>query len=72
MFIGLWNAEDGVLIAIERDRTAMLQEVALQGFEITERVLGCRKPQLHQGAGRVIDEDEQGAGRRTIFKPAVI
>ena len=37
MFIGLWIAEDSVLIAVKFNRATVLQQIALQGFEVTER-----------------------------------
>ncbi len=72
MFVGLGNSKDGVFVTVESDGTAMLKQVALQGFEVAERAFGSQKPQLHQRAGSVINEDEQGAGVASILEPSVI
>ena len=70
--VSLGRVKHRVLVRIEGDRTAMLMQMAFQSLEITEPTLGLHKPQLHQGAGRVNDEDEQSAGWNGVFKPAVI
>ena len=72
VFVRFWNAEDGVLVTVERDRAAVLQQIAFQCFEIAERALGCDEAQLHQRAGGVVDEDEQGAGITPILEPTVV
>jgi hypothetical protein len=40
--------------------------------KVAERALRRHKAQLHQHAGRVINEDEQGAGTGPILEPAMI
>lgn len=72
VFIGIRIAEDTVLIAVKCDRTIVLKQIALQGFKVAERVLRRHEPQFHQRAGRVVDEDEQGAGIPPILEPSMI
>lgn len=50
----------------------MGMQIALKRFYIAESALGFDKSQFHQRAGRVINEDEQGAGITSIFKPEMI
>lgn len=72
MFVGLWIAKHSVLSAVKCDRATVLQQIAFQGFEVTERALGYHKPQFYQRTGRVVDEDEQGAGIVPILEPPMI
>ena len=72
VFVGLRNAEHGVLVAIESNGATVFEQIAFQGLEIAEGALRCDKTQFHQGAGRIIDEDEQGAGIAAFLKPPVI
>ena len=50
----------------------MRRQIKIKRFEITEGAFRLDEPQLHQGAGRIINEDEQSAGRPTILEPTVI
>jgi hypothetical protein len=50
----------------------MCPQISLQRTEIAERALGFNKLKVHQGAGRIVDEDEQGAGRSAILEPVMI
>ena len=61
-----------MLVAVEGDRAAMGLEVALQGLEIAEGTLRRHEAQLHQSAGRIVDEHEQGAGIGAILEPAML
>ena len=72
VFIGFWNTENSVFVAVERDGTTMFEQIAFQSLEVAERALGGHKPELHQRAGGVIDEDEQGAGITPILEPPVV
>src|SRR4030081_2463968 len=48
--------KDRMLVGIERNRFAMLLQIALQSFEIGKRALGWNEAELHQSAGGMIDE----------------
>jgi hypothetical protein len=48
--------KDRMLVGIERNRLAMVLQIALQSLEIGKRALGWDKAKLHQSAGGVIDE----------------
>jgi hypothetical protein len=50
----------------------MLLQIDLQCLKIRKRALGGDKPDLHQPAGRVIDEHQKRAGWRTVLKPAML
>src|SRR6202171_1180430 len=64
--------KDRMLVGIERNRLAMVLQIALQSLEIGKRALGRDKAKLHQSAGGVIDENQKRAGRRPIFEPAMV
>src|ERR1700680_2404112 len=64
--------KDRMLVGIERNRLAMVLQIALQSLEIGKRALGWDKAKLHQSAGGVIDEHQKRAGRRPIFEPAMV
>src|ERR1700674_2534433 len=64
--------KDRMLVGIERNRLAIALQIALQSLEIGKRALGWDKAKLHQSAGRVIDEHQKRAGRRTVLKPAML
>ncbi len=61
-----------MLVAVEGHKASMFMRISLQRAEIAERALGRHELQMHQGAGRVVDEDEQGAGRSAILEPVMI
>src|SRR3981081_808829 len=61
-----------MLVGIERNRLAMVLQIALQSLEIGKRALGWDKAKLHQSAGGVIDEHQKRAGCRPIFEPAMV
>src|SRR5690554_1654644 len=61
-----------MLVAVKGNRATVLEKISFQRIEVTERALGRHKAQLHQGAGRVVDEHEQGAGSTAILEPTVI
>src|ERR1700682_742078 len=64
--------KDRMLVGIERNRLAMVLQIALQGLEIGKRALGWDKAKLHQSASGVVDEHQKRAGRRPIFEPAMV
>lgn len=66
------RSEDAVLVAIESQRLAPFPQIRLGRVEVVERVLRAGKAQMKQLAGRIIDEDEQGAFGGTVLKPPVM
>ena len=50
----------------------MRLEVVPGRLEIAEGRLGRGEVQGHQAAGRIVDEHQQRAGRRALFKPPVV
>src|SRR5215217_9412929 len=65
------HPKDAVLVAVERDRLALLLEIAARRAEIIECRFRRDKPQMHQSACRVVNERQQRALLRTILKPGV-
>ena len=61
-----------MFIAVESDRAAMFEQVAFQCPEVAKGALGGNKPQFHQSAGGVVNEDEQGAGIASILEPSMV
>src|ERR1700675_4797671 len=61
-----------MLVGVEGDRFAVALQIGLQGLEIGERALRDDKAQLHQTAGRVVDEHQQRAGSGSLLEPAMI
>ena len=53
------DAEDAGLIAVKRQRLAVLLQIAGRGFKIGKRGLGTDKMKLHHAAGRVIHVNQQ-------------
>ena len=68
----LGHAEDGMPVAVEGNRAAMGLKIALEGLEVGKGTLRGHEPQLHELAGRIVDEDEQRAGVGTILEPAML
>jgi hypothetical protein len=66
------DAEDAVLVAVERDRLPVALQVRDGGPEVVESRLGLDEAQLHQIARRVVDVDQQRAARPTAFEPRVV
>ena len=66
------DPEDAMLVAVERDRLAPGLQIGAGGMEIGESRLALDKLQMHQPAGRVINEHQQGALRSTIFEPPML
>ena len=61
-----------MLVGIEGDRSTMIFEIKLQRLEIAERTFLAHETQLHQLAGRIIDEHQQRAWITAILEPAVL
>src|ERR1700751_32097 len=64
--------EHAMLVAVERDRFAPGFQISAGRMEIGESRLALDKLQMHQLAGRVINEHQQGALRSTIFEPPML
>lgn len=63
------RSKDAMLVTIESQRLAPFPQIRLGGVEVVERVLGAGKTQMKQLAGRIVDEDEQGALWATTLEP---
>ena len=72
--LGIWtvHSEDGVLVGVEGSRAAMRCEIPVQRFEVGVRALARHEAELHQLAGRIVDEHEQRARLATLLEPAVV
>ena len=68
----LVDPEDAVLVAVERDRLAPGLQISAGRVEIGEGRLALDKLQMHQPAGRVVDEHQQGALRPAILEPPML
>ena len=66
------RSEDAVLVAIESQRLAPFPQIRSGRMEVVERVLGAGKAQMKQLAGRIVDEDEQGAFGATVLEPPMV
>jgi hypothetical protein len=60
-----------MLVGVEGDRGAMTLEITAQGLEVRTCAFAGNEAQLHQLARSIIDEDQQGTRRCTIFEPAM-
>lgn len=54
------------LLAIKRQRLAVLLKLAARGFKVSERGLRFYEMKLRQGAGCVVNIDQQRAGQSTL------
>src|SRR5689334_9007127 len=66
------DAEDAMLIAVERDRFAPGLQISSRSVEISKGRLALDKLEMHQSAGRVIDEHQQGTLWSAIFEPPML
>src|ERR1700745_1758832 len=66
------DPEDAMLVAVERDRFAPGFPISAGRMGVGESRLALDKLQMHQLAGRVINEHQQGASRSTIFEPPML
>jgi hypothetical protein len=69
---GLIDPENAVLVAVERDRLAPGLQIGAGRMEIGERRFAFDELQVHQPAGRVVNEHQQGALRPAIFEPPML
>ena len=68
----LVDSEHRGLVAVQRHRLAVLLEVGAHRREVGERRLRLAEQQLHQGAGCVVDEHQQGAATGALLEPLVV
>src|SRR6266481_2789963 len=66
------HPKDAVLVAVERDRLAMLLQIGAGRPEVIKRRFRGDEPQLHQPARRIIHETQQRARRAAILEPGVL
>src|SRR5712691_627655 len=66
------DAENAVLVAVERDRLAVALQVRARRREVVERGLDLDEAQLHQAPGGVIDVNQERAQRSTLLEPSVL
>src|SRR5260370_15716167 len=66
------DAENAVLVAIERHRLAPGLQIGAGSMEISESRLALDKLKMHQPARRVIDEHQQRALRAAVLEPPVL
>ena len=66
------DAKDPVLVAVESDRLAPGLQIGAGGMEIGECRLALDELQVHQPAGRVVDEDEQRTLRAAVLEPPML
>jgi hypothetical protein len=50
----------------------MVSEITVQRFEVRVGALAGHEPQLHELAGGVVDEHQQGARIAALLKPAMV
>ena len=68
----LVDPEHHGLVAIERHRLAVLLEVRTHRREVRECRLRLAEPKLHQGAGCIVHEHQQGTARGALLEPLVV
>jgi len=66
------DEEHAGLVAVKRQRLAVLLQISARGFIIVERGLGADEMKLHQAVGCIIHTNQQRAGRAAFLEPAVI
>src|ERR1700752_1727993 len=65
------DPEDAMLVAVERDRLAPGFQISAGRLEIRKGLLALDKLQMHQTAGLIVNEHQQGALRPTVFEPVM-
>jgi hypothetical protein len=65
-------AENAGLVAVKRHWLAVAREILTRGFKISKCRLCTGEQNVHQSTGRIINLDQCGARRRSIFKPSVL
>ena len=69
---GLVDAKDAMFVAVERDRFAPGFKVRPDRMEISKGRLALDKLEVHQPAGRIVDEDKQCALRAAVLEPPML
>jgi hypothetical protein len=63
---------NGMLVRVEGDALAVALQITSRCRKILEGRLRRDKLQVHQPAGRIIEEDEQGALRAAVLTPPML
>ena len=66
------DPKDGVLVRIEGYWAPEGSDVGVYRAEVAVRALAPYESKLHQSAGRIVDEDKQGAGITPALEPTMI
>src|ERR1700730_10864270 len=66
------DPEHPMLVDVASHRLAPALEIGAGGVEISKGRLALDKLQMHQPAGRVVDEHQQGALRPAVFEPPML
>src|SRR5947208_6512073 len=69
---GLVDAEDAVLVTVERHRFAPGLQMGAGGMEIGESRLAFDKLEMHQPARRIVDKHQQRALWAAALEPPVL
>jgi len=69
---GLVDAEDAVLVTVERHRFAPGLQIGAGGMEIGESRLAFDKLEMHQPARRIVDKHQQRALWAAVLEPPVL
>ena len=64
--------EHAVLVRVDRHRLAMCLDISGHCIHVGEGVLALDHPEVHQLAGRIVDEHQQRALRSAILEPPVL
>jgi hypothetical protein len=67
--LGLIDSKNAQFISVESEGLALPPQIVFGRFKVTERGFGLRELPFHQTARRIINVDQERAGRRTSFKP---
>src|SRR3712207_300617 len=70
--VRMTDPEDRMLVRVEGHGFAMPLKVLARGMEVVKGRLAGDKPEVHQPARGIVDEDQQGAARTAVLKPVVI
>jgi hypothetical protein len=69
---GPGHPEDAVLVGVEGHRPAVRLDVAPRRLQVGEGRFALDETEVHELAGRVVDEDEQRAARPAVLEPGVL
>jgi hypothetical protein len=68
----LIDPKDAVFVAVEGQWLAIALQIVSSSFTVGKEGLLRHKPQLHQLAGGIVDEHQQGTLGSPSFKPGVL